>query len=125
MNTAHLYATLGDPSEHEVPGHNGTVLSFAGWLLGEGSFRAHTVERGVDVDIYATVAGKVITHVHHWMAEGINPDRDIASVHRDGLCALKALCDKSGRMGHASREAWEQACDRWPDLEEDVHIRID
>ena len=103
---------------HRLKRDDARDLAFDGWLLGEGHLRRPPV--GTVVSIFATCGGKVITHVRQY-DEDRGDDTHRAAVHDSGAEAYDWLvADGGGRLGSASRLAWENATHRLPALEEDA-----
>jgi hypothetical protein len=85
-------------------------FEFRGWQLGMGS-RDSGVGRGVDVVIYLTTGGRIITKIKRWTSWQNEVDRHAAAAHRTAAAALQWLRDDSGgELGRASKAAWEEAC---------------
>jgi hypothetical protein len=101
-----------DPAQpHRVKRDGARDLSFRGWRIGCGS-HGGGVGRGVEVAVYLTTGGRIITAVKRWTSWQGEHDCYTAAAHRTAAAALAWLCDDaSGQLGRASKEAWEEACD--------------
>jgi hypothetical protein len=119
-------AEMGEPSKRRRVYRDGALdLRFTGWLLGEGchgtggsSGCSRDWHRGIDVAIYVTTGGKLITAAKRWSRWVGEGERYTAAVHRTAENAIAWLREdsSSGELGPASKEAWEAACKEWPVL---------
>ena len=100
----------------------GLDLVFRGWEIGEGSngsgggsgcYRDWT--RGVDVTIYATVGGQLVTYRRHWSRWQGESETHKAAVHQTAESAL-AWLSPEGVFFPAEQDAWEEACGTLPAL---------
>lgn len=125
--------TMGDADdlrEWRVTRDGARDLSFKGWLLGEGSHGTggnsgfvKDWTRGVEVSIFLTTGGRLITGVKRWSRWQGEGDKFTAETH--DLCDTSATIasvlgwlreDGGGYLGVASKEAWEEACKTCPAL---------
>jgi len=105
--------------EFTVERDNNRPLQFRGYLIGWNRVDYATVPRGTQVSIFVTRSGKIITAVHQWQrSEKLERQRHDAGVHQTPEDALEWLIqDGNGKLGRASREAWEIACSVWSPLQ--------
>ena len=102
--------------EYELPRDDDLTLSFQGYLIGWNEVDPNA-PRGTSVSIFVTRRDKIITFVHAWQREK-DRTRNAAAVHTTAAEAVEWLKeDGRGFLGHASREAWELACQAWPPLQ--------
>lgn len=101
--------------EFHVERDDNRPLQFKGYLVGWNEIDL-SVPRGTRVCVFVTRRGKIITAVHQWQ----RPERrrrNAAAVHDTAEEAVRWLVeDGNGRLGRASREAWDLACQVWPSL---------
>lgn len=92
-------------------------LSFEGYFLGKNEIDPED-RLGTLVKIYITKSHKIITSVYQWQRSSSQErQRHRAAAHtnvEDALTWLKT--DGGGKLGKASREAWEAACQTWPEF---------
>lgn len=105
--------------EFRVERSDDLPLVFQGYLIGWNEIDVSAMPRGTKVSIYVTKSGKIVTAVFQWQrgSHG-SKTRHSAGVHatpKDALGWLKQ--DGGNRLGSASREAWEVACQVWPPLQ--------
>jgi hypothetical protein len=99
-------------------------LVFTGELIGTGergtggSSGMHCDwTRGTEVEIYLTEGAKIITAVRQWSRWQGEGDVHRAAAHDTPPEAVAWLVeDAGGRLGTASKEAWEEACENCPAL---------
>jgi hypothetical protein len=93
-------------------------LRFHGYLVGWNEIDIQEQPRGTQVQIFVTRSDKIITRVYQWQRkEGLAREKHKAGVHMSPEEALDWLiADGGGKLGRASREAWETACSIWPSL---------
>lgn len=115
---------LGSPQQHRVTRDDARDLAFDGWPLGEGHHGSGGTSgyecdwtRGVRVRIYLTTGGRLVTAVHRWSRWQGEPERHAAAAHDDAPAVLAWLVEDAGRLGAASKAAWEEACATWPPLD--------
>lgn len=134
----------GPPEKYRINRAGDRDLAFTGWLIGKAtqpvsgssivSDEGQSVDFGVDVCIYVTEAERIVTHSYRWTEFAARAEGDDLFVdgftgphHREGDhnadwhdqvdSALDWLRDDAGgRLGAASKEAWTEACRRWPEL---------
>jgi hypothetical protein len=104
--------------EYKVERDDHLPLVFPGYLVGWNDVDSSTVTRGTQVTIFITKRDKIVTAVHQWQRGGTkDKHRYAAGVHEDASQALEWLIQDGGhKLGRASREAWEIACQVWPAL---------
>lgn len=105
--------------EFKVERDDNRPLQFQGYLIGWNEVDFSTVPRGTQVSIYVTKGNKIVTAVHQWQrGEKDERQRYKAGAHQTPETALEWLIeDGGGKLGRASREAWEAACSLWPSLQ--------
>jgi len=89
------------------------TLRFQGKLIGWNEVKNfETLPRGTQVQIYMTKSGKIITAVYQWdRTYSADRSRRKAAAHSSPEDALNWLIkDGRGRLGRASKLAWEMAC---------------
>lgn len=81
----------------------------------------------MQVRIYLTHGRKIITAVRQWSKWQGENDVFRAGVHDSPADALAWLVqdNDSGRLGKASKEAWEAACAAWSGLDGEDVERVD
>jgi hypothetical protein len=103
-------AHLGPPDTMEVRRDGDLDITFSGWVLGDG-------DKGTtQVVVYGTVGGNLITESRR-SAFGRPSGVHRAAVHKtpdEALAWLRA--DNGGSLGEASKLAWMEACEAWPEL---------
>lgn len=127
-------AELGNPEAFLIPREGDRDLAFTGWLLSkkthptrvynETTNEGRAVDAGIDLCIYATEAGRIVTHSLRWTeyarhesGERFREGTVKATWHVDAEAALAWLRDDSGgRLGDLSKTVWTEACRRWPEL---------
>ncbi|MBU2572326.1 MAG: hypothetical protein KJ725_20295, partial [Gammaproteobacteria bacterium] len=114
---------LGEPEQHRVTREGARDLAFRGRLLGTGehgtggnSGCTKDWTRGVHVRIYLTTGGRLVLAVHRWTRWQGEPDRYTATARDTPDTAIDWLVEDAGRLGAASKAAWEDACTTWPPL---------
>lgn len=122
----------GDPQEFRVLRDGDRDLRFTGWLLGEGEhgtggnsgFRKDWT-RGIVVQIYLTTGRRIVVGARRWsrwQGEGEIHTAEACRTASEALSWLEAD-SRDGRLGPASKAAWEAACGRYAGLEgEDVEV---
>ena len=111
-----------DTERYRVRRDNDKDLAFAGTLIGAGDYGSgghapsqHT--RGTEVEIYLTEGAKIVTAVRQWSHWQGEEDVHRAAVHDTPAEAYHWLVDDcGGKLGRASKEAWEDACEHCPAL---------
>ena len=122
---------LGKPKPVRVTRDGARDLSFRGWLLGEaehghGGQYPSDWTRGVRVRIYMTIGGRYVAAVLRWTRWQGEADQHSAAVLDDGDAVLAWLEeDAGGRLGVASKDAWQRACEAYPPLADMETERID
>jgi len=100
-------------------------LRFNGILVGYNEVNIEEDPRGTQVQIFVTGSRKIITAVYQWQRkEGLERERHKAKVHENPEAAVEFLEeDGGGKLGRASREAWDMACQVEPSLKgHDVEV---
>jgi len=83
------------------------------------------MQRGTEVTIYLTVKGRFVVHVLRWQEHG-DVQHDEVRVADAGEELLAALLESSGRsLGSASRDAWNEACEKHEPLRPLAVERLD
>lgn len=105
--------------EFKIERDDNLPLVFQGYLVGWNEIDVSAVPRGTKVSIYVTRSGKIVTAVYQWQRGAQNEKRRYAAaVHVKPEEALEWLIKDGGkRLGKASRDAWELACEVWPPLQ--------
>lgn len=91
-------------------------LSFTGWEVGLGTFGypgddPKKWERGREVRLYVTSAGRIVVAIRKWSARPGEGVLHTAGVFADPDSAVSFLLEEGGgKLGQASKSAWEQAC---------------
>lgn len=117
--TNDLRAALGAATAHRVARGGARDLAFDGWRLGtaetgDNQYRCDWT-RWTTVTIWLTTGGRLVAQVarhSRWQGESASSE---ATVHTDASSLLAALT-VDGRLGRASKTAWEEACDACPAL---------
>jgi len=94
------------------------ALQFTGYLVGWNEVDL-SVPRGTRVTVFVTRSNKIVTAVHQWQRSAKHERvRHAAGVHTSADQAFAWLLEDGGnRLGRASKEAWEMACQVWPALQ--------
>ncbi len=110
-------------------------LTFLGWMIGEGEVgtgarRELTVdpddedpaefayERGTTVRIYVVApSDKLVVHVIRWLHWGEIEKFELAVVDGPEHLLEALTASNGGKLGSASRQAWNQACEKYPPLQ--------
>jgi hypothetical protein len=111
-----------DMDRHRVRRDSDRDLTFTGTLLGTGergtggsSGNSCDWTRATEVEIYLTEGAKIVTAVRQWSRWQGEADVHRAAVHDHPADAFEWLVeDAGGRLGTASKEAWEEACENCP-----------
>jgi len=116
-------AELGAPTDVRVVRDGDRDLVFAGWMLGEGAIGGPGKEpskwiRSTEVRVWLSASGQLVTGARRWSQEhGLDEPRHAAAVHATAEQALAWLRhDAGGRLGLASKRAWDAACLEWSEL---------
>lgn len=108
-----LREKLGEPAEHVIIRDGDRDLVFEGWMVGRGDYVVTTIVR-----IYATIGGLIVTHTERIGYPQGEETTDSAVAHDTSAEALDWLrADCGGQLGVASKGAWQEACYRWPAIE--------
>ena len=93
-------------------------LQFTGYLIGWNEVNIEEQPRGTKVQIFVTRSSKIVIAVYQWQRkESLERERHKAWVTSSPEEALDSLVqDGGGKLGRASREAWDVACATWPSL---------
>lgn len=112
--------------EYLVDRDEGLPLSFQGYFVGQNSIDPDS-RVGTQVKIFVTTGANIITAVHQWQrTDETERHRRRAAVHQTPEHALAWLIeDGNGKLGKASKEAWETACQTWPEFDGKDVERID
>lgn len=113
-----LTATLGPAEPRTFIRPDGLDIQIAGWRIGlgqigvpgKGSSRS---QRGVDVEIFVTEQGRLVTTRNAWTRapDGGSHHSQTSQVHETPAAAYQWLLDDGkGKLGPASKAAWVQAC---------------
>lgn len=122
IGTKQDMAVLGSPSGLRVRRDGDRDLTFRGWLLGEGSHGTGShiqsqCDRGTMVQVYLTTGGRLVTAVYQWTRWQGEHGATRAAAHESADAALAWLvADAGGKLGRASKEAWERACQTYPPI---------
>jgi hypothetical protein len=121
-----------EPEVFRLPRDDARDLRFTGWLLGRGETGAPPLyERCITVSIYVTRAGDYVVHeerIRGWGAVEKNavkviprtapvgdvPSTGSSETPRDRSPERRLL--DALRMGSATRDAWNEACKKYPPL---------
>jgi hypothetical protein len=117
--------TASGDQQYTLERDDNRPLQFRGILVGYNEANIAEDVRGTQVQIFVTGSGKIITAVYQWQRkEGLERERHKAKVHESPEAALDFLIgDGGGKLGRASREAWEMACNVEPSLKgHDVEV---
>jgi len=121
-----------EPGEHRVERDGDRDLQFAGWMLGEGEHGTggevpSDWTRGITVRVFLTTGGRLITASRRWSRWEGASETSSAAAHDSPEAALAWLRGDAskGKLGPASKDAWEAACAAWPQLAGQDVERID
>ena len=117
--------TENGDQEYTLERDHNRPLRFRGLLVGYNDVNIEEDPRGTQVQIFVTGSRKIITAVYQWQRkEGLERERHKAQVHETPEAALDFLVeDGGGKLGRASREAWDMACQVEPTLKgHDVEV---
>lgn len=120
--------------DHRIERDGNLDLSFCGVLIGSGrngsggnsGYQADWT-RGVEVEIYLTRAGNLITYRRYWSKWQGEGERHEASAHSGDAMIASAYGWLLGTdeyygpcetLPRAEKEAWEEACATVPELED-------
>lgn len=124
--TAEDRVTLGEPTPLRYARGGDRALTARGWVIAQEDDRtmrcghsgiARDATRWTTVTIALTTGGRLIVSREHrtrWQGERDRADAHVATSVQDALDWLVA--DNGGRLGYASRLAWEAACRQLPEV---------
>lgn len=93
-------------------------LQFTGYLIGWNEIDVTNEPRGTQVQLFVTRSNKIVIAVYQWQRkDDLERERHKAWAVSTPEEALETLIeDGGGKLGRASREAWDAACATWPPL---------
>lgn len=102
--------------EFTLERENNRPLRFTGHLIGWNQADPENEPRGTQVQIFVTRSNKIVIAVYQWQhKEDLARERHKAWVVTSPEEAFESLIeDGGGKLGRASREAWDRACSTWP-----------
>jgi hypothetical protein len=111
---------LGEPKKIRVYRDGDLDLTFKGWRVGWALTSRYTNNRGTEIRIWITEAGKIITGAYgwsQWQNEGESYRAEVHAYPAEALVWLREDSNTGDYLGPLSKEAWEEACKAVPSLE--------
>lgn len=113
-------AELGAPEHKRVVRDGELDLVFDGWLLGtgrQGTGGWHPCDwtRGIEVRIWLTAGGSIVTGLHRWSRWPGESEHHLAAVHDTPEAALEWM-RVNGDLDPSAKDAWIRAAGAWSGL---------